>query len=62
LITALVAVTIPFAFSGVARRELSNEINFPKRSPPAEVVVVGSDISGRMVMLRKTVIALLAVA
>jgi hypothetical protein len=51
----------------VARAELSNEIveadgNFPKRSPPAEIVVVGSDISRRMVMLRKTVIALLAVA
>jgi hypothetical protein len=55
LIPVLVAVTISFALSGVARGELSNKIveadgNFPKRSPPAEIVVVGSDISGRMVM------------
>jgi hypothetical protein len=45
---------------------LRNEIveangNFPKPSPPAEIVVVGSDRLRRMVMLRKTVIALLAV-
>jgi hypothetical protein len=45
---------------------LSNEIveangNFPKRSPSADIVVVGSDRLRRMVMLWKTVIALLAV-
>jgi hypothetical protein len=50
-----------------ARGELTDEIveadgNFSKRSPPAEIVVVGSDIPGRMVMLRKMVIALLEVA